>query len=124
MTPAVAAGRFAGSLALGCGLGLWYALVRPLRPRALGEVLFVLALAAAWAELAFRVCQGDIRLGYLAGLYLSAAACYGTIGRLLRPIFTRFWKFWADLGRLLARPVKNFWNLQKKALHLEKNGLQ
>ena len=83
--PALAAQRFALSCLLGAGLGLYYGFLRPLRPRWLGDGLFLPAAFWVWLELGFGICGGDLRLGYFLGLLLGALVWEWGPGRLLRP---------------------------------------
>ena len=92
--PDLAARRFALSCLLGCVLGVIYGFLRPLRRRfpVLGDLLFLPAVFWLWLEVSFRICRGDLRLGYSFGL---AAGCFlweATAGRLLRPVFEGIWK--------------------------------
>ena len=93
--PALAASRFGLALAVGGGLGLCYGFLRPLGTRLphLRDLLFVLCAFWAWIYLSFGLCQGDIRVGYTAGLALGAWLWELTIGKWLRPVFSKFWKF-------------------------------
>lgn len=105
--PAVAALRFALACALGLGLGVVYSFLRPLRPRLtpLADGLFVLSLLAAWVYLGFGICGGDLRLGYTAGLFVGICLWERTAGRLLRPLFFRFWRLLGRIFRMLTAPV-------------------
>ena len=91
MTPAVAFHRLVAALGLGCLLGLWYGFLRPVRPRWLGDLFFVMALCYGWLVLSFGVCRGDIRLGYTAAIGLGAVAFDRGPGRLFRGPFRWFW---------------------------------
>lgn len=95
--PALAARRFLFSLAMGALLGLVYGFLRPPRRRftQLFDGIFVLCALWAWIYLSFGLCQGDLRFGYTAGLGLGAVLWEATGGRLLRPVFSGFWKFLA-----------------------------
>jgi len=95
MTPPLAAAqRFGAACLLGLGLGLWYGFLRPLRAghRQLSDLLFVPALFWAWLYLGFGICGGDLRLFYTAGLFVGLWGWEATFGRLLRPVFSMFWK--------------------------------
>ena len=80
--PEVAAGHFGISCALGVALGLWYGFLRPLRPRfsVLSDALFLLGAAWVWLELGFRVCGGDLRLGYTVGLLVGGIGVQCLLG--------------------------------------------
>ncbi|MBQ7801679.1 MAG: hypothetical protein IJ375_05080 [Oscillospiraceae bacterium] len=111
--PALAAERFALACLLGLPLGALYGFLRPLRPRrgTLADLLFVAAAAAAWLYLSFGICQGDLRLGYSAGLAAGGFCWEWTAGQLLRPVFSMFWqtigRFWALLT-LPAKKISHF----------------
>ena len=102
--PGVAAGRFAAALALGIGLGIVYAFLRPLgRRRWPWDLCFTVCALWVWAELSFRICRGDIRMAELLGLaagVMASIALFGTI-------FTRFWK-------IMAIPAKKISEIAKK----------
>ena len=103
-TPGVAAGRFAAALAMGAGLGIVYAFLRPLgRRRWPGDLCFVLCALWIWAQLAFRVCRGDMRLAYLPGLAAGALAAIALFGS----IFASFWS-------IIAVPAKKISEITKK----------
>ena len=80
--PALSAWRIGVALALGAGLGLLNAFLRPLRSRTSVPADLVLGAAAmyAFAWLSFAVCRGDIRLGTTAGLLVGAWAFQITAG--------------------------------------------
>lgn len=120
MTPEVAAWRLGCSMALGAALGLTYGFLRPLRPRHtwLADGLFLLAAIWVWLYLSFAICRGDLRTGVSFGMLTGLILWEGTAGRLLRPLFSLFWKEMAVLGGFFARPFKKFANLQKMCLHL------
>ncbi len=106
--PAVAALRFLIACALGLGLGVIYSFLRPLRPRLTGlsDALFVLCLLMAWVYLGFGICGGDLRLGYTAGLFVGICLWEWTAGRLLRPLFFRFWHLLGRIFRAATAPVR------------------
>ena len=93
--PALALQRFGAACLLGVGLGLWYDFLRPLRPRntALSDLVFLAVTGWVWLFLALRVCGGDLRVGYSAGLAVGGLMWELTAGRLLRPVFRGFWCF-------------------------------
>lgn len=109
MTPAVALTRLAWSLAFGMALGLGFDFVRPIRPRFVGDLIFLVFLGWVWLQLTFGICFGDLRTGHLFGLGLGAVLWELGPGRLLTPIFRHF-------GRLLALPFKKFFENIKKIL--------
>ena len=93
--PALAARRFLLALAVGAGLGLVYGFLRPPRRRFthIFDGIFVLVTLWAWVYLSFGLCKGELRFGYTMGMLLGAGLWEMTAGRLLRPVFTGFWKF-------------------------------
>lgn len=109
MTPAIALTRFMWSLAFGMALGLCFDFVRPIRPRFLGDLLFLTVLGWIWLQLTFGVCCGDLRLGHLFGLLVGAILWELGPGRLVLPFFRHFW-------RILALPFKKFFEKFKKIL--------
>lgn len=108
--PALAFQRFAAACLLGLGLGVLYSFLRPLRPRrtALADGVFLAAVLFAWLQLGFRVCRGDLRLGYTAGLFVGLVLWELTVGKLLRPVFSGFWKGVVGILGLVTWPVKKF----------------
>ena len=92
--PGLGAARFLISCLVGLQLGLLYGFLRPLRPRhkALSDLLFLPALGAAFLYVGFEICRGDLRLGCFLGLAAGAVVWEQTAGRLLRPVFSCFWK--------------------------------
>jgi len=109
--PAAAARRLLAALGLGLLLGLIYGFLRPLRRKGntLGDLLFLLCAGAVWVQLGFGICQGDLRLGYFAGLPMGAVLWEKTVGKLLRPVFFQFWRI---LERVFGFP----WRVMKKIL--------
>ncbi len=103
MSPAIAAGRFIVSLAMGVGLGAFYSLLRPIRPNWLRDLGFVAGAFYSWLYLCFAVCRGDFHIGYCVGLGLGGLAWMLTLGKFLQPYI-------AFLGekcrKLLSLPVK------------------
>lgn len=124
--PAVSARHLACSLLLGAALGVYYEFLRPLRPRhtRMADGLYLLGAVWAWLFLSFRVCRGDLRLGYTAGLAVGAAVWEWAFGPGLRPVFSGFWKMIRTILGAFFFPVKKFWKFTKNYLHLRKNGLQ
>ena len=109
-TPAQAFYRFCVALVLGCGLGLYYGFLRPLRPRltTLSDLLFLPAAGWIWIYLSFGVCAGDIRMGYTLGLFCGGFLWELTVGRLLRPLFYAFWRAVGNILAFFFRPIKIF----------------
>ena len=104
--PAVAAQRLGIACLLGCGLGLYYGFLRPLRPKwtGLSDLLFLLGGFWTWLYMGFGVCRGDLRLGYTAGLVAGGFLWECTVGRWLRPVFRAFWDMAARIFRILLWP--------------------
>lgn len=109
MTPVTGFARLLWSVGLGCGLGLGFDIVRPLRPRFIGDLIYLCFLGWIWLQFTFAICLGDLRLGYLFGAVLGVFLWSLGPGRLTRPIFARFWQ-------LLAIPFKKFFDFFKKIL--------
>ena len=111
------------TMLLGCGLGLFYGFLRPLRPKrtALSDLLFLPAMGYAWLYLGFAVCRGDLRLGYFSGLALGALAWESTIGKVLRPVFSGFWRIFALPFQKISHFFKKY---SKNYLHSAKKWLQ
>ena len=109
MTPGVALTRFIWSLVLGMVLGLGFDFVRPIRPRFIGDLLFLVLLSWVWLQLTFGICAGDLRLGHLFGLGTGTILWSLGPGRLTSSIFRHFWL-------LLSLPFKKFLKKLKKIL--------
>ncbi len=111
IAPAEAFRRLLAAVAMGLGLGFVYGFLRPLRRGRcfFADLVFLCCALAAWLQVGFGICGGDLRLGYLAGLPLGAILWECTAGRLLRPAISRFWKI---LGAILGFPL----GLSKKIL--------
>lgn len=133
-SPGIAAGRFGAACLLGLLLGLAYSLLRPLRPRltALADLVFVIAFGAAWVELGFGICQGDLRLGYTAGLFVGIFAWELTLGKWLRRwifgIYRGIYRFFrwvfSPLGRIFCffkKIGKNLFANSKKWVTMKKD---
>lgn len=118
--------RLLAACLLGAVLGVWYGFLRPLRPKhtMLCDGAFLAAAVWAWLELMFGVCRGDLRVGALLAMLLSAVVLDLTVGRFLYPVFRLFWGFWIRVMEILWIPWKKFGKLQKIYCHTEKNGLQ
>lgn len=122
--PAEAAGRFLWALLTGAMLGVVYDFLRPLRPRRiwLSDGLFLAATGRALLVLAFDICRGDLRMGYLWGAIAGWMLWQWSLGRLARPLFSRFWKIIAGIGEFFLWPlqkisknVKNLFASRKKS---------
>lgn len=109
MNPAIGFARLLWAIGLGFGLGLGFDIVRPIRPRFLGDLLFLILLGWIWLYFTFGICLGDLRMGYILGAALGVFLWGKGPGRLLRPIFARFWY-------LLALPFKKIFEKIKKIL--------
>jgi hypothetical protein len=115
ISPAIGASRFAAACLLGIGLGLWYGFLRPLRPRhtCLSDGLFLLGFYWVWLYHGFGICRGDLRLGDSLGLILGTILWDSTAGRLLRPLFSGFWKLLSRFRRLALYPWKKIFKKAK-----------
>lgn len=124
--PALAAHRFVCCCLLGAALGVYYEFLRPLRPRytLAADALFLTGCVWVWLIMSFRVCRGDLRLGYSAGLLAGGIVWDLAFGSLIAPIFPDSGNSSGQSWALRCCPQKNFPNLQKFYLHLRKNGLQ
>ena len=116
ITPGTALQRFAIAVALGAALGLYYGFLRPLRPRhtALSDLAFLPAVLLCFLYHSFAVCQGDLRLGYCAGLLLGGIGWEQTVGRVLRPVFTGFCRVAGRSAAFFLYPVKKFSKKRQK----------
>ncbi len=93
-------------LLLGCGLGLMYSLLRPFRPRWLGDLLFLIALFWTWLYLGFGLCEGDLRTAYTLSLVAGIFLWNYLFGSILHPFFSAFWKYFFQTLHYFLRPVK------------------
>ncbi len=109
-TPGVAGARLAAAFLLGAVAGLSYGFLRPLRRRsaALADLLFFLSAFLIWLYLGFGVCAGDLRLGYWIGLVSGGFVWELTLGRLLRPVFSGFWRLVFTVLGFPVRTVQKF----------------
>lgn len=93
-------------LLLGCGLGLYYGFLRPLQPRWLGDLFFLIALFGTWIYLGFGLCGGDLRMAYTLTLPIGSLLWEFTFGAALRPVFSSFWKGFFHLFSYFLHPFK------------------
>ena len=114
-TPEIAFGRFVTGLLLGCGLGIYYGFLRPLRRKQnfFPDLLFVLGAGWVYLYYGFAVCRSDLRMGYTIAPILGAIVWDAGPGRWLRPVFGGFWHF-------CARMTWPFHNFLKKISHFLK----
>ena len=115
--PALAAQRFGIGCLLGLTLGLWYALLRPLRRRrsAPADALFLLGAFCAWLYHGFAVCRGDLRLGYSGGLLLGAAVFDRMLGVPLEPVLRNSGALSGKYWEFFCCPAGFFSDLQKNS---------
>ena len=117
MTPVLAAQRFAWAGLLGAVLALGYEFLRPIRPRALADLLFFPFLIYIWCVLSFRICRGDIRMGITLGLAAGFFLWDKTAGRVLRRVFQGFWqcvfRAFAGIFHSILKISKKIWNFRK-----------
>ena len=114
ISPAEAAWRFLPALALGCGLGVLFGFLRPLRHKLLPDLLFAAASLQCWVYWSFGVCQGDLRPAYTFAMLGSIFLWDMGPGRLLRPVFALFWRKIFQLWGFLLMPLKKFLQKLKK----------
>lgn len=119
ITPAEALQRWLIAFAFGCGLGVYYGFLRPLRPRHthLSDFLFLIGAFWAWLQVSFGVCQGDIRLSESVGMLCGGLCWELTIGRLLRPVFYKFWWLIGKIFHISLLPFRFFLKKAKKYLN-------
>lgn len=106
MNPAESIVYLGWALGIGAVLGLCYGFLRPVRPRWLGDAVFVGCAFYGFLYLGFAVCRGDIRFGYTVGLFLAAVALDQTLGKVLRKPFYEFWRIISE----------NFWKKPRKSI--------
>ena len=94
------------ALLLGGWAGILFGFLRPLRPRWLGELLFLAGLFRGWCFLGFDLWGGDLRLACTGAYLLGLALWILTFGRWLAPVFSGFWKGFSRLGRAFFLPFK------------------
>ena len=113
--PEAAAGFFLLAFGLGCGLGLLYGFLRPLRPKwtNLSDFLFLLGAFWAWLYHSFGICGGDIRPAYALGLGLGCVAFDCSVGRIIMPAFSGFWHLAARMLHFLWYPVEKISKIVK-----------
>lgn len=89
--PALAAHRFVCCCLLGAALGVYYEFLRPLRSRhtLAADALFLTGCVWVWLIMSFRVCRGDLRLGYSVGLLAGGTVWDLAFGSLIAPHFFR-----------------------------------
>lgn len=115
MSPGESVRCFTAAWLAGTGLGLLAGFLEPLgqRLRTLADILLGLAITAAWLEIGFGVCGGDLRLGCLAGLPLGAWLWSAGPGNILRPVWTQFWRGFFAFWRIFPRAGKKVWKIAK-----------
>ena len=125
MTPAVALTRFMWSLALGMALGLWFGFIRPIRPRFVGDLLFLIFFGWIWLQLTFAVCEGDLRMGHLFGLFVGVILWHKGPGRIIAPIFSLFWRIFSlpfkKISEFFKKILKFLYAKRKKSCTIDKN---
>ena len=126
--PAQAVQCLGWSCLFGVGLGIVYGFLRPLRPRALSDVLFLICTGWAALQLGFGICGGDLRMGYAVGMLTAGVVWDLTVGRYLRPVWQGFWHFFAKGMAAIFIPLQKILKKVKKiknfSLHMRKNRLQ
>lgn len=119
--PALATGRFCAACLIGMALGFVYDFLRPLRPRltTLSDLLFLLALTVGWVYLGFGICRGDLRFGYTAGMLLGILLWEKTAGKVLRPMFSGFWRPFQKFFAFFGKNIKKLFASRKKKVTIE-----
>ena len=118
--PALEAYRFYMACLIGAMLGVGYGFLRPFRRRfpRMGDLLFLPLMGYGWLYLCFAVCRGDIRLGYVAGLFVGAFIWELTVGRWLRPVFRGFWWLVGRIFRGIFLPFQKIFKKIDKILKI------
>jgi hypothetical protein len=108
--PEIAARWLLWALGIGAALGTFYGFLRPapekLRP--LWDLFFVCAAFYGWIYLGFGICGGDLRFGCTAAMASGGILWDQTAGRLLAPLFSRFWAMIGKIFYLFRKVVKIF----------------
>ena len=109
--PSIVAQRFLIACLLGCALGIYYEFLRPLRKKwtNLSDIAFVAGAFWVWLYLGFGVCEGDLRFGFSVALLGSSILFVVTIGSLLKPLFSIFWRMIGHILGVFAYPIKQFY---------------
>ena len=107
--PETAARWLLWALGIGAGLGLLYGFLRPapVKLRHIWDLVFVIAAFWGWLYLGFGICGGDLRFGCTAALAAGGITFDRSFGRLLAPLFVRFWDTTQKLFRLFSAGTKN-----------------
>ena len=111
MTPQIAAARLGWSLLLGALVGVTGDFLKPLGRRT--DPLLMLVFGWAWLYLNFAVCRGDIRMGCMLALLAGWGLWELGPGRLVQPVFDRFWKTLAAIFRFFLAPLKKISDFAK-----------
>lgn len=111
ISPMEAAWRFLPALGLGCALGLLYAFLRPLgqKLRHLADLIFTVFLIAAWVQLSFGVCRGDLRPAYTLTLLTACFLLNTALQPLLFPVFSFFWHMIFQIFSFLSGLLKKIY---------------
>ena len=117
MNPAQAGIRLALACLLGCGGGVLYGFLRFFRPRWLSDLILGWGIFRLWLQLSFSICDGDLRMGYTLAFLLSIFVFDRTAGKLLRPLFSGFWRL---IWRLLRGVYYPFGEIFKKIRKISK----
>ena len=116
------------AILLGAVLGLFYGFLRPIRPRWLADLIFLAGLLGIWIYLCFGLCGADPRFGYTVTLLGGCLAWEVLFGKLLKPLFSAFWKGIFRILSLFLLPfkknAKNQRICENFSLQPGKNGLQ
>ena len=107
-SPELAARQFLMACLVGAGLGLFYGFLRPVRRKhpVPGDLLFLAAAFWGWLFWGFGICRGDYPGPGLLGMGLGGVVWEISAGRLLRPVFLRFWQITDKLFQYSLWPLK------------------
>ena len=94
------------ALLLGMLLGVIYGFLRPLRPRWLGDLLFVGAMIYLWIYMCFGICDADPRFAHTALLLGGCVAWNVIFGKQTAPLFSAFWKGVSHLLKAFLLPFE------------------
>ena len=114
--PALALWRVTAACIHGLVLGAVYSFLRPLRPRALADMLFVAALLYVSLIISFAICKGDPRFADHLGMYAGLTGWLLTFGKWLRPVFSGFWKGMGRFARGILYPGKKIFEKMRQII--------
>ena len=124
--PSLLFSRFLIACLMGGALGLCCDIlgILPRVLRHLWDGVFVVFLFACGIQLGFGVCEGDLRPAYSTGLLVGFFIWQHTLGRLLRPLFSRFSRccqdVFAKIWAICKKMMKNISVICKKLFAIVK----